>query len=78
MEDTTSFVKVLVDPDTRLLLGVHALGPDASLVVQPLIQAMALDTPVDDVAHGVVYIHPALSEVVENVLLDLPDEPVVG
>jgi mycothione reductase len=76
MEDTTSFVKVLVDPATRLLLGAHAIGPHASLVIQPLIQAMALGTSVDDVARRVIYIHPALSEVVENVLLDLPDEPV--
>ncbi len=73
MEDERSFVKVLVDPTTRLLLGVHALGPDASIVVQPLVQAMALGTSVDRVAREVVYIHPALSEVVENVLLDLPD-----
>ncbi|MFT5563918.1 MAG: mycothione reductase [Myxococcota bacterium] len=76
MEDTTSFVKVLVDPETRLLLGVHAIGPEASLVIQPLIQAMALGTDVDRVARDVIYIHPALSEVVENVLLDLPASPV--
>jgi mycothione reductase len=76
MEDTTSFVKVLVDPETRLLLGVHAIGPEASLVIQPLIQAMALGTDVDRVARDVIYIHPALSEVVENVLLDLPAPPV--
>ena len=72
MEDTTSFVKVLVDPATRLLLGVHVVGPDASLVAQPLVQAMALGNTVDEVARDVVYIHPALSEVVENVLLQVP------
>jgi mycothione reductase len=72
MEDETSFVKVLVDPATRLLLGIHGIGPHVSLVVQPLIQAMALGTTVDQVARDVVYIHPALSEVIENVLLDLP------
>lgn len=74
MEDTSSFVKVLVDPATRLLLGVHGVGPDVSLVLQPLIQAMALGTTVDEVARGVIYIHPALSEVVENVLLDVPSD----
>ena len=72
LEDTTSFAKVLVDPATRLLLGAHVMGYEASLVIQPLVQAMALGTPVDDVARGVVYIHPALSEVVENVLLEVP------
>lgn len=75
MEDTSSFVKVLVDPATRLLLGVHGMGPDVSLVLQPLFQAMALGNTVDEVARGVVYPHPALSEVVENVLLALPDVP---
>ena len=72
MEDTTSFAKVLVDPDTRLLLGAHVVGPQASLVIQPLVQAMALGTDVDRVAREVIYIHPALSEVVENVLLEVP------
>ena len=72
MEDTTSFAKVLADPDTRLLLGAHVMGPHASLVIQPLVQAMALGSTVDEVARGVVYIHPALSEVVENVLLEVP------
>lgn len=75
MEDSTSFVKVLVDPDTRLLLGVHGVGPDVSLVLQPLFQAMALGTTVDELATRVVYPHPALSEVVENVLLDVPSKP---
>ena len=72
MEDTTSFVKVLVDPTSRRLLGAHVIGPQASLVIQPLVQAMALGSTVDAVAREVVYVHPALSEVVENVLLDLP------
>jgi mycothione reductase len=78
MEDTTSFAKVLVDPGTRHLLGAHVIGPQASLVIQPLVQAMALGSTVDEVARQVVYVHPALSEVVENVLLEVPDAAVVG
>lgn len=42
LEDTTSFVKVLADPDTRLLLGAHIIGPQASVLIQPLLQAMCL------------------------------------
>jgi mycothione reductase len=71
MEDTTSFVKLLVDPMTRLLIGAHVMGPQASLLIQPLLQAMALGTTVDRVAQDVMYIHPALTEVVENALLDV-------
>ncbi len=71
LEDTTSFVKVLADPATRLLLGAHLIGPQASTLIQPLIQAMCLGNTVDQVASGVLYIHPALSEVVEQALLAL-------
>ncbi len=71
LEDTTSFVKVIADPATRLILGAHILGPDAAVLVQPLIQAMCLGNTVEDVATGVLYIHPALTEVVEQALLDL-------
>ena len=71
LEDTSSFVKVLADPTTRLLLGAHIIGPQASTLVQPLLQAMCLDNTVDELATGVLYIHPALSEVVEQALLAL-------
>jgi len=71
LEDTTSVVKVLADPDSRRLLGAHIMGPEASLLIQPLIQAMCLGNTVDEVGRDVLYIHPALSEVVEQALLEL-------
>jgi mycothione reductase len=71
LEDTTSFVKVLADPVTRLLLGAHIIGPQASTLIQPLIQAMCLGSTADQVASGVLYIHPALTEVIEQALLEL-------
>jgi mycothione reductase len=64
-------VKVLADPATRLLLGAHIIGPQASAIIQPLIQAMCLHNTTDEVASGVLYIHPALTEVVEQALLQL-------
>lgn len=69
MEDTTSFAKILADPDTGLLLGAHVLGPEASNLIQPLIAAMSFGQTAHEVARGQYWIHPALSEVVENVLL---------
>ncbi len=71
LEDTTGFVKVLADPGTRLLLGAHIMGPQASTLIQPLIQAMCLGNTVGEIATGVLYIHPALTEVVEQALLEL-------
>ena len=66
------FAKVLADPRTGLLLGAHLIGPQASNLIQPLVQAMAFGTPAHDVARDQYWIHPALMEVVENVLLALP------
>ena len=71
LQDTTSFVKILADPASRLILGAHILGPQASTLIQPLIQAMCLGNTVDEVGRGVLYIHPALTEAVEQCLLEL-------
>jgi mycothione reductase len=70
LEDTTSFVKLIVDPDSRLLLGVHIIGPNAAILIQPLLQGMTLGQTVDTLAHDVLYIHPALTEVLEQALLE--------
>ena len=70
LQDTSGFVKVLADPGTRLLLGAHIIGPQASILIQPLVQAMCLGNTADEVASGVLYIHPALTEVIEQALLD--------
>jgi len=72
MEDTTGFAKVLADPATGRILGAHVLGPQASNLVQPLVQAMSFGQTAHEVARGQYWIHPALMEVVENLLLALP------
>jgi mycothione reductase len=69
MEDNTSFAKLIADPATGLLLGAHVIGQDASNLIQPLITAMSLGVPAHEMARGQYWIHPALSEVVENALL---------
>ena len=79
MEDTTSFAKVLADPETGRLLGAHIMGPEASNLIQPLIAGMAFGQSAGDIARGQYWIHPALSEVVENVLLGVAvDAPRTG
>jgi mycothione reductase len=71
LDDTSGFVKVLADPVTRKLLGAHVIGPQAATLIQPLIQAMCLGNTADEVASDVIYIHPALTEAVEQALLEL-------
>jgi mycothione reductase len=71
MEDTTGVCKVIADPATGELLGAHLIGHQASTLIQPLIQAMSFGQTASEVARGQYWIHPALSEVVENALLGL-------
>ncbi|HEX8509792.1 MAG TPA: mycothione reductase, partial [Propionibacteriaceae bacterium] len=72
MEDTEHFVKLLADPSSGRLLGAHLVGPQASTLIQPLIQAMSFGLSAKEMARGQYWIHPALTEVVENALLALP------
>ncbi len=74
LEDETSFAKVLIERKTKRIVGAHILGPQAASLIQPIIQAMTLGTTADVVANEVFYIHPALTEVVENALLDGLDQ----
>jgi mycothione reductase len=71
MEDTTGFCKLIADRGSGRLLGAHLMGPQASTVIQPLIQAMSFGLGARDMACGQYWIHPALPEVVENALLGL-------
>jgi mycothione reductase len=71
LEDTTSLVKLIAERGSRRLLGAHIIGPQAAILLQPLLQAMMLGQTVDQVAREVLYVHPALTEVVEQALLAL-------
>ena len=71
MEDTSSAVKVIAHSETRRLLGAHIIGPQASTLIQQLIQGMHFDLTVDQMARHQYYIHPALPEVIEQALLEL-------
>jgi mycothione reductase len=67
------FVKLLATPDGEQLLGAHVIGPQASLLLQPLVQAISLGTPIARMARNQYWIHPSMAEVVENALLKLVD-----
>jgi mycothione reductase len=75
LEDTDHIAKVLVDPTSLQLLGVHILGPEAATLIQPAIQAMATGLDARTMARGQYWIHPALTEVLENALLQVAPDP---
>ncbi|MFJ5074833.1 mycothione reductase [Streptomyces sp. NPDC088553] len=71
MEDTSGFCKVLAEPGTGRILGAHLMGAEASTLIQPLVLAATLGIDATTLAESPYWIHPALTEVVENALLDL-------
>ncbi|GLZ45065.1 mycothione reductase [Actinomycetospora sp. NBRC 106375] len=75
MEDTTGVVKLIADPTDGTLLGAHLMGPEASSLIQPLIQAITFGLDARTMAEHQYWIHPALPEVIENALLGLALDP---
>lgn len=71
MEDQVGLCKVIARKDTGELLGAHLVGEESSMLIQPLIQAMSFGLTAHEMARGQFWIHPALTEVVENALLGL-------
>ena len=70
LEDCTSFCKLVVEAESGLILGAHIIGPEASILIQPLVLAASLGLSVRGLARSMYWPHPAASEVVENALLD--------
>ena len=65
------FCKLIAHTETRELLGAHIIGPQASTLIQQLIQGMVFGRTVDELAREQYYVHPALHEVIEQALLAL-------
>ncbi len=72
MQDTDGFCKVLVDGNTDLILGAHVIGPQAATLIHIFVTAIEFGIPATDLARRPYWIHPALTEVVQNALLDVP------
>lgn len=59
--ETEGFVKVVFDRTTRLLLGVHILGPEASDLISEAALALEMGATVEDLALT-IHPHPTLGE----------------
>ena len=66
MGEPEGFAKVIVQDKTGRILGAHIIGPEASSLIQEIVNAMSTgDRTFTPIARG-MHIHPALSEVVQN------------
>jgi mycothione reductase len=63
MREAEGFAKAVVHKKSGKILGYHVIGPQASILIQEIVNAMATEGNLWSVAKG-IHIHPALSEVV--------------
>ncbi|MGA8905245.1 MAG: dihydrolipoyl dehydrogenase [Candidatus Bathyarchaeia archaeon] len=60
------FVKVILETDTFRILGAHIIGPEASVLIQEIINLMYTPEQSARPLMAAMHIHPALSEVVQR------------
>lgn len=73
MMEGDGFIKAVADGDTRKLLGFHIIGPEASTLIQEVIDIMAAGGDIDTLESS-MRIHPAMPEIVHKALANL-EEP---
>ena len=68
--ETQGFMKVLVDADSRLILGAAILGMNGDEVVHSLLDVMAAGQPYTAISRT-VHIHPTVTELIPTLLQQL-------
>jgi len=71
METKDYFVKVIVEKGSYKILGTHIIGPEASILIQEIINLMYTDSQSAIPIYRGMHIHPSLSEVVERAFYNL-------
>ncbi len=75
MDQVDGFVKVLANPDSGRILGVHIIGPSASELISEAVTVMSFDGSVEDIALT-MHAHPTLSEAFKEAALGALDKAV--
>ena len=73
--ETAGFMKVLVDAQTKRILGATLLCVEADEIIHSLLDIMAADAPYT-VIQRCVHIHPTVSELIPTLLGEL--QPLHG
>ena len=66
MQSDIWFVKLIVDPTSGMLLWAHIIGEKASDIIHMLIVYISEKIPIQNMLKNLIFIHPALSEVIKN------------
>ena len=66
MGEPDGFVKVIVEQETGKILGGHIIGPEASILIQEIVNAMNTENRSYVPIVRAMHIHPAMPEVVQQ------------
>jgi pyruvate/2-oxoglutarate dehydrogenase complex dihydrolipoamide dehydrogenase (E3) component len=72
--EAQGFMKVLVDAETRAILGAAILGPGGDEAVHSILDVMYAKAPYT-VIQRAVHIHPTVSELIPTILGELAELP---
>lgn len=64
MGEPDGFCKLMIDNETRTILGCHIMGAHASDLIQEVVTMMNLDVTIDD-AKDIIHAHPTLNEIIQ-------------
>lgn len=64
MGEPDGFCKLIIDNETRTILGCHIMGTHASDLIQEVVTMMNLGVTVDD-AKDIIHAHPTLNEIIQ-------------
>ena len=73
MVELEGFAKAIVDKQSGKILGFHIIGPYSSMLIQEVVNAMALGGHVGFVGQG-MHIHPALPELILRTFGNLEEQ----
>jgi dihydrolipoamide dehydrogenase len=72
MMEFNGFTKTIIDKKDRKIIGFHIIGPFAPILIQEVINAMALGGEMGYLGKG-MHIHPALTELILSTFSNLQD-----
>lgn len=64
MGEPDGFCKLIIDNETRTILGCHIMGTHASDLIQEVVTMINLGVPIDD-AKDIIHAHPTLNEIIQ-------------
>lgn len=64
MGEPDGFCKLVIDNETRAILGCHIMGAHASDLIQEVVTMMNLGVTIDD-AKDIIHAHPTLNEIIQ-------------